>query len=287
MKTIDLHTHSNYSDGTCSPEELIILAGEKGLSALALTDHDTAAGVSSALEAMKKLNSNLEFIPGTELSVDYKGKEIHMVGLYIDWKDEEFIQKTSHYVKLRKERNIRMIQNFNDAGIPITLEMLQEGNPDTVITRAHFARAIIKLGVVKDTKEAFANYLGKDSPLYVARQYMNAFDAITLIKKTGGIPILAHPLHYKFEEKKLHTMIQDLKDGGLVGIEVRYSNHTEQDTHFVGQLAMKYDLLPSGGSDFHGSNKPLISLGTGRGTLSVPYEYLENIKKYKESQSGR
>lgn len=283
MKTIDLHVHSNFSDGTCSPEELVDLAVDKGLSAFALTDHDTVAGVDTALSYQEKTKSPVQVIPGIEISSDYKKKEIHMVGLFVDHHDENLIQTTSKFVNLRLHRNEEMVENFQKAGIPMTLTDLQEGNPDTVITRAHFARYLIKNGIAKDTKEAFAVYLGEDSPYYVDRKLIDAVDAISLIKAAGGVPILAHPIHYHMEEKALHDMVAVFKEHGLVGIEVKYSNHSSQDEIFVGHLAKEFHLLPSGGSDFHGSNKPAIDLGSGRGNLEIPYDYLKDILAYHQN----
>ncbi len=277
MKLIDLHVHSNFSDGTCSPEELIELAVKNGLSAIALTDHDTTAGVDSALECVSHRNADIKLIPGTELSVDYNGQEIHMVGLFIDHHNKELVKTSREFIDRRESRNDDMVAKFQEDGIPITIEALKEGNPDTVITRAHFARYLISHGIAKDTKEAFAKYLGEDCPYYIPRFMISAADGIRLILKAGGVPILAHPLHYKLPEQTLREMIVSLKEAGLVGMEVKYSDHTKQDEVFVKKLAREYDLLPSGGSDFHGSNKPAICLGSGRGTLSVPYEYLEGL----------
>ena len=281
MKTIDLHVHSNYSDGTCTPEELILLAKEKGLVAMALTDHDTVNGILPALDALKNTGADLELIPGTEISTDFEGNEIHMVGLFIDYTDQNFIDTISSFLDRRIRRNEEMVENFRKAGIPMTIEALQGGNSDTVITRAHFARYLVENGIVKDAKTAFSDkYLGENSPFYVKRVRMNAKDAISLIKKAGGIAILAHPMHYKMKEKKLRAMLAELKDAGLTGMETRYSNHSEQENIFTSRLAKEYGLLPSGGSDFHGKNKPLIDLGTGRGNLCVPYEFLEHLKAH-------
>ena len=248
IKTVDLHTHSTFSDGTFSPAELVKKAVEKNLAAFALTDHDAVGGIESAITAIKEQNAPVLFVPGTELSVGYKDGDIHMVGLFIDYKNPAFTKISDLLVSRRVERNKEMVAKFNNASINMTYEELQEGNPDTVITRAHFARWLIKHG-------------------------------IELILKSGGVPILAHPLHYKLEEKELETLIVRLKAAGLKGMEAKYSNHTAQDETYARKLCNKYELLPSGGSDFHGSNKPAIDMGTGRGTLSVPFEYLINIAK--------
>lgn len=278
-KTVDLHTHSNFSDGTCTPAELVKKASEKGLCAFALTDHDAVGGIESAIEATKEQNFPIIFVPGTELSVGYKDGDIHIVGLFIDYKNPAFQKISDLLVARRVERNKEMVERFRAASINMTYEELQEGNPDTVITRAHFSRWLINNGIVKDANEAFEKYLEKDCPYYVPRKYITPEEGIELILESGGVPILAHPLHYKLEEKELEELIVRLKNAGLKGMEVKYSNHTAQDEAYAKKLCKKYELLPSGGSDFHGSNKPAIDIGTGRGTLNVPFEYLENIAK--------
>lgn len=280
MKTIDLHVHSNFSDGTCKPEELVDLAIEKGLAAFALTDHDSVGGVESALAACEKKNTSLQVIPGIEISTDYEGHDIHIVGLFVDYHNEELVQKTRLFVERRENRNAQMVENLQKAGIPITMEDLIAGNPDMVITRAHFAKYLISHNIVKDVKEAFSVYLGEDTPYFVPRAMMKSVDGIRLILQAGGIPILAHPMHYKLEEDMLRRMIQEFKDAGLVGMEVMYSNHSPEDDDFVAKLAKEYELLPSGGSDFHGSNKPAIHLGSGRGNLNIPYEFLKTLAAY-------
>ena len=275
IKTVDLHTHSTFSDGTFSPAELVKKAVEKNLAAFALTDHDAVGGIESAITAIKEQNAPVLFVPGTELSVGYKDGDIHMVGLFIDYKNPAFTKISDLLVSRRVERNKEMVAKFNNASINMTYEELQEGNPDTVITRAHFARWLIKHGIVKNAAEAFDKYLDTHCPFYVPTPE----EGIELILKSGGVPILAHPLHYKLEEKELETLIVRLKAAGLKGMEAKYSNHTAQDETYARKLCNKYELLPSGGSDFHGSNKPAIDMGTGRGTLSVPFEYLINIAK--------
>lgn len=277
MKYIDLHTHSNYSDGTCSPAELVKRASDNGLSAFALTDHDSVAGIDDAIKAVKEQNVSLKFIPGTELSVGYKSSDIHIVGLFISHHDKSFNEMSKMIIQRRIYRNNEMIKRFNDAGIPITMDELTDSNPDTVVTRAHFARWLIDHNFVSTTNDAFTKYLDTNSKFYVPREYITPEEGIDIIRKSGGVAILAHPLHYKLEEKELESLIGRLKDAGLGGIEVMYSNHIGQDEAYVRKLANKFDLLPSGGSDFHGANKPAIDIGKGRGNLAIPYEYLENL----------
>lgn len=277
MKYIDLHTHSNYSDGTCTPSELVDKAIEKGLAAFALTDHDTVNGIDDAIKAVKEQKLPVKFIPGTELSVAYKDKDIHIVGLFINHKNSAFKKATDLIIKRRDDRNLEMVENLRKAGIPITMEALTEGNPDTVVTRAHFARFLVENSIVSNPTDAFKKYLDTNTPYYVPRKYIEPEEGIKLIRNAGGVPVLAHPLHYKLKEPELEHLIKRLTLAGLMGIEVLYSNHSIQDEIYAKRLSQKYNLLPSGGSDFHGSNKPAIDIGIGRGNLAVPYRYLEKL----------
>lgn len=277
MEYIDLHTHSDYSDGTCSPSVLVRKAVEKGLAAFALTDHDTIAGLNAAMDAVKEQDALVKFIPGVELSVAYKEKDIHIVGLFINPENTAFRNVTKMVIKRRDDRNQEMVQNLRKAGIPITMGALTGNNPGTVVTRAHFARFLVDNKIVETPAEAFKKYLDTDTPYYVPRKYIEPEEGIELIKNAGGVPILAHPLHYKLKEDELERLVKRLVLSGLMGIEVKYSNHTDADEIYAGRLAQKYNLLPSGGSDFHGSNKPGIDIGTGRGNLAVPYSYLETL----------
>lgn len=277
MKYIDLHTHSDYSDGTCPPSVLITKAVEKGLAAFALTDHDTVSGIDDAINAVKEQKAPLKFIPGTELSVAYKDRDIHIVGLFINHKNTAFKNAARMIIKRRDDRNMEMVSNLKKAGIPISMEALTEGNSGTVVTRAHFARFLVDNQIAATPAEAFKKYLDTDTPYYVPRKYIEPEEGIELIRNAGGVPVLAHPMHYKLKEAELEKLVKRLSFAGLMGIEVLYSNHTEQDEISAKKLAKKYNLLPSGGSDFHGSNKPAIDIGTGRGNLAVPYSYLERL----------
>ena len=276
-KYIDLHTHSNFSDGTCSPAELVSIAVKNGISAFALTDHDSVNGIDAALEAVREQNAPIKFIPGTELSVAYKDQDIHIVGLFIDHNNEAFKKNSELIIKRRTDRNNEMVDRLRAAGIPITIEALTEGNPDTVVTRAHFARFLVDNKIVSSPNDAFKKYLDKSTPYYVPRKYIEPEEGIELIRNAGGVPILAHPLHYKLKEAEIEKLLKRFTDSGLMGLEVFYSNHSLQDENFARKLAKKYNLLPSGGSDFHGSNKPARQMGTGRGNLKVPYSILEPL----------
>lgn len=283
MKTIDLHVHSNFSDGTCTPEELVDLAVKSGLSAFALTDHDTIDGVSYAIsyaETLKNKGMDITVIPGVELSAGYKKRDIHILGLYLNCQDQKLNSTLSALKKEREQRNQKMIQNFQNAGFDITMENLMEESKDAVITRAHFAKQLVKKNYVSSSKEAFQKYLGEDGPFYVARKFITPEGAIDLIKEAGGIPILAHPILYHLPASELDSLVKRLTDHGLKGIETIYSTYSIEEQNIVSRLAAKYNLVRTGGSDFHGRNKPDIRLGTGMGNLSIPYSILNELKAF-------
>lgn len=279
MRAIDLHTHSTYSDGTFSVKELIDRAHEKGLAAIALTDHDTVDGIDEAIEYAAEKYPDLEVIPGIEFSTENEGKEVHVVGLYIDYHDKEFIDGLSAFIDSRTGRNIKMCKKLSEeAGIPISYEVLTEEYPGTVITRAHFAKFMVENGYVNSRNEVFDRYIGDHAPYYVEREKISPEDAINSILKAKGVPILAHPILYRLSDERLEALVSKLKDAGLVGIEAIYSTYELRDERQIKELAKKYDLLVSGGSDFHGANKPDIDLGTGCGKLFVPEDLLIPIK---------
>ena len=287
---IDLHVHSDHSDGTLSPEELVTLAVQTGLSAFALTDHDTVSCIGRAKRAAALLDgrsSKLTVISGTEISAAYQKRDIHILGLFIDETNPALIQALEDAVGARDHRNERMAERFRSLGIPLTLEDLRLSNPDTVITRAHFAKYLIEHHHVKTTEEAFRRYLNYDAPCFVPREYMQPERAISLILQAGGIPVLAHPLLYKLPPAELEALIKRLKEAGLAGLEVYYSSNTGFDEQICYGLANRFDLLMTGGTDFHGANKPNLYLGTGRNhNLDIPDTLLEPLYRYLEEHKS-
>ncbi len=281
MKSIDLHTHSTASDGTLSPTELVEYAYSRGLSAIALTDHDTTAGIKEALAAAQKMKSEdreIELIPGIELSSGYHGKEIHIVGLYID-PDSEYLQRRlSKFIINREKRNRQMCSLCTQKGLPISYEEMREEFGNTVLTRAHFAKMMMKKGYVRSVKEAFERYVGDGKPCFVSRKKITPMRAVEIIRKSGGFPVFAHPVLTGMSKQNLDELTGKLKAAGLMGIEAYYGTYTASDERDIRALAEKYDLALSGGSDFHGQNKAHIELGTGTGRLFIAPENLDNIK---------
>lgn len=278
MGLIDLHIHTTASDGTFSPKEVVEMALERNLSVIAITDHDTVAGVEEAMEASE--GNEITVVPGVEISCLYSGREIHMLGLFLDWKKSEFLEHMEEMRREREDRNKKMIEKMQETGIPVTKEKLQFGEPDTVITRAHFARFLEQEGMVKKKDEAFKKYIGEGCPYYLPRRYIPYEKAIDWIKEAGGLAILAHPYLYGFKEPKIRQMLLDLKEAGLDGLEAYHSSVNNGQSNLLREYAKEYGLLVSGGSDFHGSNKPYVHLGVGKGNVRITdYVYEKLIKR--------
>lgn len=277
MNIVDLHTHSNKSDGSYSPTELINYAVEKGLSAIALTDHDTTDGIEEALKAAE--GKKIEVIPGIEFSSEYEGQDIHIVGLYIDYNSDFFKRRLVNFVNGRVIRNQEMCRRLTAHGMPVTYEELVSEFPDSVITRSHFAKYLLKHGYTKSLKEAFDRYIGDRGPCFVPRKKITPMRAVEIILKAGGFPILAHPLLYHMGKDKLDKLVAQLKEVGLQGLEAVYCTYSPSDEREMRKLAAKYDLCISGGSDFHGNAKPGLDLAIGYGKLFIPEEILNHIKK--------
>ena len=281
MKPVDLHVHSTASDGTLSPARLVRLAAESGLSAFALTDHDTVAGVQEALCAAR--DTELTVIPGIELSCPYQDRELHILGLFLDWQDPALNGALAALCQARRARNERILSLFQQDGFPLTWEDVAGTEHGFVITRAHFARALLKRGCVSSMNEAFVRYLDPGKKYFLPKEALDPEQAIRLIRSAGGFPALAHPLQYRLGWTGLNALLSYLKERGLAGLEVYYSSHTAGDTIRLRESARRFGLLETGGSDFHGANKPDIRLGTGRGSLRVPPHLPDAIRAYLSS----
>ncbi len=282
MSQIDLHTHSTASDGTYTPFELVRLARNSGLKAIALTDHDTTGGLESALQAARDLD--IEVIPGCELSVENKG-QMHILGL---WVKPDAPALNNSLLELRAKRNARnaiMIDKLRKHGVDITIEDIQALAGDAAIGRPHISRVLINRNVVTSVQEAFDKYLGPDGKAYVPKEKFNPEKAVSILKDEEATVILAHPFSLNLDEDELRRELVRLKDFGLDGVEVFYPEHTREQTSIYSSLCRELDLLQSGGSDFHGSVKPYIRLGKGRGKLNLPYSLVQTMKE-KRKQLG-
>lgn len=282
MKYIDLHVHSTASDGSYTPSELVNYAIKKNLSAFALTDHDTTAGIDEAMAEASRINSSanaqiIRVIPGIELSAEHNGRDIHILGLNIDYKNEEFNRQVEIYRKSREDRNNKMTTLLQKNGFNITPEMLKHHFGDAVITRAHYAILMVEGGYVSDKNEAFNKYLNPGCPCYIPRTKITVVDAVRLIISANGKPVLAHPLLYHLSDEELDSLVCLLKNNGLQGIEAIYSSNKGNDETNMKNLAKKYNLFITGGSDFHGVAKPGLDLGVGYGDMKISEELLQNI----------
>lgn len=282
MRAIDLHTHTCKSDGSYTPTELVDYAIEKNLAAIAITDHDSIEGLNEAISHASALKErglpSVEVIPGIEFSTKYERQDVHIVGLFIAYDSAVFQESLNRFVDSRMTRNKKMCQNLQEAGIDISYEKLLARYPDSVITRAHYASFLLEEGYVRSRQDAFAKYLGDHTKYFVPREKVTPSQAVKLISQAGGISILAHPTLYHMGDARLESLVLRLKADGLLGIEAFYSTYTNQDIRDMRRLALKYDLLLSGGSDFHGTNKPGLDLGCGYGNLFVPEELLAKMK---------
>lgn len=275
MEYIDLHTHSHHSDGSMTPDGLVKLAKDSGLKAIALTDHDTFDGVAEAVEAGKQYD--VEVIPGIEFSVVSTG-ETHILGYGIDITEKEINTAVEKAKELRLINNQRTAKALQKLGFNITVADARNISPIGNLGRAHFAKVMELKGYVSSVKEAFDLYLQKGKPAYNSLRLLEAEEAIRLIHGAGGKAFLAH-LHLTKKGGKLEEYVKELKGYGLDGIEGYYTEYDEAMEAEYRALAKKYGLSLSGGTDFHGSNKPHIKLGVGYGNLKIPYSLLDNIVK--------
>lgn len=277
MRVCDLHTHSVYSDGTYTPAELIEAACNMGLSSVALTDHNSVDGLPEFRKAAH--GKNIEAIPGVEFSVAYNGVELHLVALFVRKKHFSEIAAMMEDGKKRKEQsNIELVQALNRAGYAIDYEKIRASSPSGNINRAHIAAALTELGYVKSREEAFSSLLSQKYGFYKPPKRLDFFDMVRYVKSIGAVPVLAHPFLKLFEEE-LRELLPLAKSAGLIGMECYYSTHDEAQTNIALNLAEQFGLLCSGGSDFHGGNKPDILLGVGKGNLSVPHQWAELLKE--------
>jgi len=277
-RAVDFHTHSTFSDGTFTPTELLNHAVEVGLSAIALTDHDSVNGIAEASEASKALD--IEFIPGIEFSVA-DGTEIHIIGLFIDPENEVLLNTIKKTREQRERRMTAIIEKLQAHGFNITREEVEKLAGSDFIGRAHIAHVMMNKGYVKTIREAFDEYIGLNKPCYVEKKEITPEDAITAIRTAGGLAFLAHLHQTKFSNEQLDRLLGELKGYGLNGIEAYYTEYTNEHISEFRALAQKHGLFYSGGSDFHGSMKPTVKLKSGYSDLNIPYSILTTIKRLK------
>ena len=272
MREIDLHVHTTASDGTTPPEKLVRLAEAQGLRAVAITDHDNVAGYAAAAQAGAAYG--VEVVPGIEISTKFQ-RAVHILGYYIDPDSPDLKPVLDWVVQDRDARNEKMAALMAADGLPVSYEQMHE-RFGSVIGRPHFARLLVELGLAETVADAFMRFVEKGQKYYVGRNFLSIERSIEIIRTAGGVPVLAHPFQYRLDDEHLRELIEHCLDHGLLGLECRYTGYDEQMCEYLLRLAEEYRLLPTGGSDYHGANKPQIALN---GELAVPYEYLARLKE--------
>ncbi len=274
---VDLHTHSTASDGSLSPPQLINLAAKIRLKAISITDHDTIEGCVEAVDTAA--HSPVEVVPGVEISADARPGGMHLLGYLISLGDSDLTGLLGRLQEGREKRNQEMVRRLNDLGIDIIYDEVLSASGGGQTGRPHFAATLMNKGVVRSFNEAFIKYLGRDCPAYVGRFRPSPAEAIHAIRGAGGVAVLAHPS--TLERAVPHTfesVLRDLTEQGLQGMEVYYPDHGPRKTARYEALARRYKLVATGGTDFHGQAKPGIYMGVGRGEMRIPYAVVETLK---------
>ncbi len=276
--TVDLHTHSTASDGSDPPEHLVELASETGLSALALTDHDTQEGLGAAVAAAA--NHDLELIPGVELSLNYDSGTMHLIVLWLDVGPGPLQDRLQGLQSGRSRRNEEIVDRLKEAGLPITIdEVLVEAGGGSV-GRPHIAAVMMRHGYVPDIRTAFDLWLGRGRPAYVGRDRLDPGEAIGLARESGAVPVLSHPHTLGVTTAPaMADLLIDLRRAGLIGLEAIYGSYRRHEREGYSDLARRFELIPSGGSDYHGSYKPGLSLGSGYGDLAIPNSVVDELRR--------
>ena len=275
----DLHTHSVFSDGTCTPEEIVDGAIEAGLSAVALTDHNTVDGLWDLIAAAR--GKDIEIVPGAEFSVDYRGTELHILGLFIPSEAFDRVSDLMENVNRRKEaNNMELIDSLNRAGYRLDYEEIKRMTPNGKVNRAHIATVMVQKGYIGSVKEGFDTVLSKSAGHYKEPARLTAAEIITFINSIGAVSVLAHPF-LNLSEQALVEFLSTTE--GLCGMECYYATYDEETTKKSLRIAEQFNLLCSGGSDFHGTTKPDIELGIGKGTLKVPHACYLALKEHSKT----
>ena len=276
-KYIDLHIHTTASDGTLTPRQAVTLAGRLDLAAIAVTDHDTTAGLLEAMVAGAELG--VEVIPGIELAADYRGRSVHILGYFIDPGAAWLQQALAWSVGRRDARNGQIVAAMKQDGFPISLEALQAEHPDAVLGRPHIAEWLMRHGYAASVEDAFRRWLNKGGPYYRPRERMTLRQAVQAIRGSGGLAGVAHPLQYGFPPAELEAFLLAAREAGCRALEAHYSKYGPDQQRDLCRTADRLGMALSGGSDFHGDRKPDIQMGSGiDGSLRVPYGVLERLR---------
>lgn len=273
----DLHNHSTFSDGTDTPTALVAMAEEKGLSAIALTDHNTVAGLPEFLAAAE--GKSVYAVAGTEFSTDYNGTELHILGLFLKPEHFPVITDLLEDYRFRKEKsNVDLVEKLNAAGYAIDYESIKNSTPEGQVNRALIAAELTRLGYTESIQDAFKKLLSPKCGYYVPPTRPSPFETIRFIKSLGAVAVLAHPF-LNLNEAELREFLTQAVPCGLDGMETLYSTYDEETTSVAKKVADDFGLLPSGGSDYHGKNKPHIQMGVGQGNLTIPQGLMTALHK--------
>jgi predicted metal-dependent phosphoesterase TrpH len=278
---IDLHSHSTASDGSESPAEVVRTALELGLTALALTDHDTQEGLEEARQAAG--STGLELIPGTELSLEYPKGGMHLIVLWLEPGAGPLQDRLQALQDGRTGRNSIILEALTELGMPITIEEVELEAGGGSVGRPHIAAVMMEKGYVESIQEAFDSWLASGKPAYRGRPRLMPEEAISLARESRAVPILAHPHTLNIDRApEMADLLKRLRGAGLIGLEAQYSVYQQHERDGYGHLARRFGLVPSGGSDYHGSYKPGLALGSGYGDLVVPESTLEELRKHAD-----
>lgn len=270
---IDLHLHTTASDGNFTPEEVVTKAKQLGFKAIAISDHDTVAGIKAAIKKAKEID--LEIVPGIEINTDYAGTEVHVLGYYIDYEDKVLLNKLAELKEARYFRAQKIVEKLNNLGVEIDFSEVLDLAEGEVVGRSHIAQIILEKGYVQEWSQVFAEYIGHDAPAYVEREKLAVKGAIELIKEAGGIPVIAHPGLINDDD-----LLYEFIEWGVLGLEVYHTEHDKEEEEKYLAFANENDLLVTGGSDCHG---PRRKSGVLLGQIKVPYSKLEKIKAVNNS----
>jgi predicted metal-dependent phosphoesterase TrpH len=270
---IDLHTHSTRSDGSLTPSELMDLAADCGLAAIALTDHDTLSGLQEAETRAKELS--LRFIPGVEIEIEAAQGEFHLLGLGLNGRRESLATSLKEIRKGRRERNARIVEKLSAAGYEVSMADVEALAAGDIVSRAHFARLLVSKGIASSVTKAFSHFLGKGRPFYEPRRCLALKEAVELIRGAGGISVIAHPLSLGLRGPALRTFLGNCRDMGVSGLEAYHPNNTPRDCRKLERLGRQAGFVITGGSDFHGAHIPERRLGHAAGGMVIPDAYLD------------
>ena len=287
MSEVDLHLHTTFSDGTLSPTELVRLCASRGLKVIAVTDHDSTEGIQEALATAEE-HPGVTIIPGIELSTDVPGSEIHLLGYYVQYQDPQFQDTLLELREGRDQRARKIVEKLEALGVGVSWERVEELSGGGAIGRPHIAQAMVERGYVKYPRDAFDEYLGRNGPAYVGRTRLTPAMAVEMLAKNGALPVMAHPSFYTTDDDKdqtevLKERLLELKQVGLVGVEVHYKDYSAEQVSQYAAIAEELELIPCGGSDYHAAGNP----GEPEpGSVGPPMSTVELLRSTHQRQSA-